>query len=77
MLKNLELETWRDVREFVRTIVIFPLEMIFLGGIVAGFVWGADLTICCLFGLHCDQAFASMGIPDFKNSCASRSSRTS
>jgi hypothetical protein len=30
-------------------------------------VWGAYLTICCLLGLHCDQAFASMGIPDFKN----------
>jgi hypothetical protein len=41
--------------------------MIFLGGIAAGFVWGAYLTISCLFGLHCDQAFASMGIPDFKN----------
>ena len=56
-----------DVRELLRTIVIFPLEMIFLGGIAAGFVWGAYLTISCLFGLHCDQAFASMGIPDFKN----------
>ena len=44
----------------------FPLEMIFLGGIAAGFVWGAYLTICCLFGLHCDQAFASMGIPGFQ-----------
>ena len=54
-------------RELVRTIVIFPLEMIFIGGIVAGFVWGAYLTVCCLFGLHCDQAFASMGIPNFKN----------
>jgi hypothetical protein len=51
----------------VRTIVIFPLEMILLGGIVAGLVWGAYLTICCLFGMHCDQAFASMGIPNFKN----------
>ena len=41
--------------------------MVFIGGIAAGFVWGAYLTICCLIGLHCDQAFASMGIPDFKN----------
>jgi hypothetical protein len=67
MLQNLELKSSPDVRELLRTIVIFPLTMIFLGGIAAGFVWGAYLTISCLFGLHCDQAFASMGIPDFKN----------
>ena len=41
--------------------------MIFVGGLFAGFVWGAYLTISCLLGLHCDQAFASMGIADFKN----------
>jgi len=55
------------VRELFRAIVIFPLEMVFVGGIAAGFVWGAYLTISCFLGLHCDQAFASMGIPDFKN----------
>ncbi len=67
MLQNLELKSSADVRELFRTIVIFPPVMIFVGGIAAGFVWGAYLTISCLFGLHCDQAFASMGIPDFKN----------
>jgi hypothetical protein len=67
MLQNLELKSSPDVRELLRTIVIFPVTMIFLGGIGAGFVWGAYLTISCLMGLHCDQAFASMGIPDFKN----------
>jgi hypothetical protein len=67
MLQNLELKSSGDVRELFRTIVIFPPVMIFIGGIGAGFVWGAYLTISCLFGLHCDQAFASMGIPDFKN----------
>ena len=41
--------------------------MVFVGGIGAGFVWGAYLTISCFLGLHCDQAFASMGIADFKN----------
>jgi hypothetical protein len=56
-----------DWRELIRTIVVFPPMMIFLGGIGAGFVWGAYLTISCLIGLHCDQAFASMGIPDYKN----------
>jgi hypothetical protein len=67
MLQNLELQSSGDVRELFRTIVIFPPVMIFIGGIAAGFVWGAYLTISCLFGLHCDQAFASMGMPDFKN----------
>jgi len=67
MLQNLEWKSSGDVRELFRTIVIFPPVMIFIGGIGAGFVWGAYLTISCLFGLHCDQAFASMGIPDFKN----------
>jgi hypothetical protein len=67
VLESLELQTTNDVSELFRSIVIFPLEMIFIGGIFAGFVWGLYLTISCLFGLHCDQAFASMGIPDFKN----------
>lgn len=67
MLQNMELRASADVRELLRTIVIFPLVMIFGGGFVAGLVWGAYLTICCFLGLHCDQAFASMSIPDFKN----------
>ncbi len=54
-------------RNLIRTIFVFPFLMIFVGGIAAGFVWGAYLTISALLGLHCDQAFASMGIPDFKN----------
>ncbi len=67
VLQSLEFSTTDKVRELFRAIVIFPLEMVFVGGIAAGFVWGAYLTISCFLGLHCDQAFASMGIPDFKN----------
>jgi hypothetical protein len=67
VLDSLELKSNSNVRELLRAIVIFPLEMVFIGGIFAGLVWGAYLTISCLLGLHCDQAFASMGIPDFKN----------
>ncbi len=66
-LQNFEVRASDDVKELLRTIIVFPLAMTFLGGIGAGFVWGAYLTICCLIGLHCDQAFASMGIPDWKN----------
>ena len=67
MLQSLDIDTTATVAELVRTIVVFPLETIFLGGIIAGLVWALYLTVCCLFGLHSDQAFASMGIPDFKN----------
>ena len=67
MLQNLELKSSSDARELIRTIIIFPPVTIFIGGIAAGFVWGTYLTISCLFGPHSDQAFASMGIPDFKS----------
>jgi hypothetical protein len=66
-LQSFEIDTSHQVQELMRTIILFPLEMIFIGGIGAGFVWGAYLTVSCLIGLHCDQAFASMGIPDWKN----------
>ena len=66
-LQQMQIDTPGTVKGLIRAIVVFPLELIFLGGIAAGFVWGAYLTICCLIGLHCDQAFASMGIPDYKN----------
>jgi hypothetical protein len=67
MLQSMELEPSSSVQELVRAIVVFPLEMVFLGGIAAGLVWGLYLTLCCLIGLHSDQAFAAMGIRHFKN----------
>jgi len=67
VLETLDIDTTATVADLMRAIVIFPLETIFLGGILAGLVWGAYLTICCLLGLHSDQAFASMAIPDYKN----------
>ncbi len=66
-LRSLDIDTSATVAELMRAILVFPLETIFLGGLAAGFVWAVYLTICCLFGLHSDQAFASMGIPDFRN----------
>jgi hypothetical protein len=67
-LEKLQVDTARKgYKEALRAIVIFPVEMVFFGGFVAAFVWALYLTICSLFSLHSDQAFASMGIPDFKN----------
>lgn len=67
MLRDLAVDPTSSLQNLFRTVVVFPLEMVFIGGLAAGFVWGAYLTITCLLGLHSDQAFASMGIPDFKN----------
>jgi hypothetical protein len=67
MLQSLDIDTTTAVRDLVRAILVFPLETVFLGGIVAALVWATYLTISCLFGLHSDQAFASMGIADYKN----------
>jgi hypothetical protein len=67
VLDQFEFSTSDRMRDALREVVIFPLEVIFLGGVAAGLVWGAYLMISCFLGLHCDQAFASMGIPNFKN----------
>jgi hypothetical protein len=67
MLQSLAVGTDHAVRAVVGSIVVFPIEMILIGGFVAGLIWGLYLTISSLFGLHSDQAFASMGIPDYKN----------
>lgn len=66
-LRSMEIDTTTTVKNLIRTIVVFPLELVFLGGIAAGFVWGVYLTLSCLIGLHCDVAFASMSIPDFRH----------
>lgn len=43
-------------------------QMIVLGGIAAGFVWGIYLFICCGFGKrHWNEAFSALRIPDYKN----------
>jgi len=46
---------------------LYWAEMVFIGGIGAGLVWGAYLTLCSLVGVHCDQAFSSMSIATYKN----------
>lgn len=67
VLQTLELSSSLDARELLRTIVIFPLIMIFGGAILAGFVWGAYLTLCALIGWHLNDAFATLAIPHYKH----------
>ena len=53
--------------DIVRTIA-YMVQMIFGGGIVAGFVWGIYLFItCAFFSRHSNDAFSSLRNPDFKN----------
>ena len=48
--------------------VAYTLQMIFGGGIVAGFVWGFYLFInCAFFSRHWNDAFGALRYPDYKN----------
>ena len=48
--------------------VAYMAQMIFGGGIVAGFVWGLYLFICCaFFKRHWNDAFSALRLPDYKN----------
>ena len=47
---------------------IYMTQMIVIGGMAAGFVWGFYLFTCCAFGKrHWNEAFSSLRIPDYKN----------
>ncbi len=46
----------------------FPIEMILIGTIVGGMIWGIYFFLTCRFGrMHWDHAFSSMRIMDYKN----------
>jgi hypothetical protein len=56
----------RTVRELVG--LLYPLQMILLGGLVGGFIWGAYWVIAGFFGhMHAEQAFAALRIKDYRN----------
>lgn len=48
--------------------VIFPVEMVVLGGFAGGAIWGIYLFINCrIFRLHMDDAFSALRIKGYKN----------
>ncbi len=51
----------------IHGVALPPFEMTLIGAIGAGLVWGGYLTICCLFGRHCDEAFSSMRVEGYKH----------
>ena len=56
--------------DLVRDLVglLYPLEMIVLGGLVGGFIWGLYWIITGLLGgMHTEDAFAALGIKNHKN----------
>jgi len=53
--------------EILRT-AAYMAQMIFFGGVIAGFVWGLYLFICCaVFKRHWNDAFSALRNPDYKN----------
>ena len=66
-LKGLLYESSRPAISLLKP-VAYMAQMIFGGGIVAGFVWGLYLFICCaFFKRHWNEAFSALRLPDYKN----------
>jgi hypothetical protein len=57
----------KSVRQLVG-FILYPLEIIFLGGLVGGFVWGLYWVLTGLFlRMHSEDAFAALRIKHYKN----------
>jgi hypothetical protein len=57
----------KAVRQLVG-FVMYPLEIIFIGGLVGGFVWGLYWVLTGLFlRMHSEDAFAALRIKHYKN----------
>ncbi|MFA6140723.1 MAG: hypothetical protein WC684_08370, partial [Hyphomicrobium sp.] len=76
ILQGLDLQSSADVRELFRTIVVFPLFVIFVGAFIPGLVWGMYLFISgFLLRAHQMEAFESLDIMDYKTFLRMRLSR--
>ena len=57
----------RNLRQILG-FILYPLEMIFVGGMVGGFVWGLYWVLTgFLARMHSEDAFAALRIKDYKN----------
>jgi hypothetical protein len=58
---------YREVRQLVG-FVLYPIEMIFIGGFIGAFVWGLYWVLAgCLMRMHTEDAFAALRIQDYRN----------
>ncbi len=58
---------YSEVRQILG-LMLYPLEMILIGGFVGGFIWGLYWVLTGLFGrMHAEDAFAALRIRDYKN----------
>jgi hypothetical protein len=48
-------------------LILYPIEMILLGGIVGGFIWGLYWVLTGFARMHAEQSFAALRIKDYKN----------
>jgi hypothetical protein len=49
-------------------LILYPLEMIVIGGLAGGFVWGLYWVLTGFIGrMHAEDAFAALRIKDYKN----------
>jgi hypothetical protein len=58
---------YREVRQLVG-FVLYPLEMIFIGGFIGALLWGLYWVLAgCLLRMHTEDAFAALRIQDYRN----------
>jgi hypothetical protein len=58
---------YSEVRQLVG-LVLYPLEMVLIGGFVGGFIWGLYWVVTGVFGrMHAEDAFTALRIKDYKN----------
>lgn len=58
---------YKEIRQLVG-FVMYPVEMIFIGGFIGGFLWGLYWVLAgCLMRMHTEDAFAALRIQDYRN----------
>ncbi len=58
---------YKRVREIVG-FVLYPLEMIFIGGFLGALLWGLYWVLAgCILRMHTEDAFAALRISDYRN----------
>ena len=58
---------YSELRQVVG-LVLYPVEMILIGGFVGGFIWGLYWVVTGVFGrMHAEASFAALRIKDYKN----------